>query len=83
MNQHTADVMARVEGGERIEATRNGKAVAVIEPAASSPLSPLIDAGELRPAVGELPVFDDSDSFAADSAGLAAIIADRYRGGRD
>ena len=33
LNQHTADVLARVERGERVEITRNGKLIAVIEPA--------------------------------------------------
>jgi prevent-host-death family protein len=44
LNQHTADVLALVERGERIEITRNGHRVAVIEPAQPDPLGGLIEA---------------------------------------
>ena len=82
LNQHTADVLARVERGERIEITRNGKGVAIIGPAQPNPLSGLIESGELRPAAGRLPLFSASDVFAADSAGLDTLLVDRYREGR-
>jgi prevent-host-death family protein len=82
LNQHTADVLARVEMGERVEITRNGIPVAIIEPAQPDPLSGLIESGELRPARGALPLFSESEVTASDSAGLDAILEDRYGEGR-
>ena len=78
LNQHTADVLARVEAGERVEVTRNGVPVAIIEPAQSNPLGELIESGELRPASGELPLLSPTEGVAADSAGLDAVLEDRY-----
>jgi prevent-host-death family protein len=79
LNQHTADVLARVESGERVQITRNGTPVAILEPAQPDPLSGLIELGELRPAQGQLPLFSKSDdSPVSDSAGLDAILQDRY-----
>ena len=77
LNQHTADVLARVERGERIEVTRNGVTVAIIEPAQPNPLSELIEAGDLRPAQAPLPLFSPDDEAATDSAGLDAVLYDR------
>ena len=82
LNQHTADVLALVERGERIEITRNGHRVAVIEPAQPDPLGGLIEAGQLRPARGTLPLFDDSDQPSDDETGLHAVLDDRYGPGR-
>lgn len=78
LNQHTADVLARVERGERVEVTRNGVRVAIIEPAQPNPLRELIESGELRPARSALPLFSPADDAAIDSAGLDAIMQDRY-----
>lgn len=82
LNQHTADVLARVEAGERVAITRNGTRVAIIEPAVPDPLSVLIESGELRPALGRLPVFTASEPSASDSLGLDAVAADRDSEGR-
>lgn len=82
LNQHTADVLARVEMGERLEITRNGIRVAIIEPAQPDPLSGLIESGELRPAQGLLPLLSEHDGTVSDSAGLDAILEDRYGQGR-
>ena len=82
LNQHTADVLARVEAGERVEVTRNGVPVAIIEPAQPNPLGALIESGELHPASGELPLLSPTEGVAADSAGLAAVLEDRYGGER-
>ncbi|MHB2028423.1 MAG: type II toxin-antitoxin system Phd/YefM family antitoxin [Acidimicrobiales bacterium] len=82
LNQHTAEVMARVEMGERVEVTRNGTRVAIIEPAEPHPLGPLIESGELNPARGPLPKFSNAIEGASDSAGLDAVLADRYGDGR-
>jgi prevent-host-death family protein len=78
LNQHTAEVIARVEMGERVEITRNGTRIAIIEPAQPHPLGPLIESGELRPARGSLPTFSGADEAASDSAGLDAVLEDRY-----
>lgn len=82
LNQHTADVLARVEMGERVEITRNGTPVAIIEPARPNPLSGLIESGEFRPAYGALPLLPAAGSTMPDSAGLEAILDDRYGEGR-
>lgn len=78
LNQHTADVIARVELGERVEVTRNGTRVAIIEPASPHPLGFLLESGELRPARGPLPTFAPGVETTSDSAGLDAVIEDRY-----
>ncbi|MGH9064940.1 MAG: type II toxin-antitoxin system Phd/YefM family antitoxin [Acidimicrobiales bacterium] len=78
LNQHTADVLARVEMGERVGITRNGRRVAIIEPAQPDPLGRLIESGELRPASGRLPLLPASEVQAADSAGLDAVMDGRY-----
>lgn len=78
LNQRTADVLARVEMGERVAVTRNGVRVAMIEPAQPNPLSELIESGELRSAPEDLPLLASADTIAADSAGLDAVLEDRY-----
>lgn len=77
LNQHTADVLARVERGERVEITRNGTAVAIIEPVQPNPLAVLIESGELRPALLPLPLVSEADDHAPDSLGSDAVVADR------
>ena len=82
LNQHTANVLSLVERGERVAITRNGTRVAIIEPAEPDPRSELIESGDLRPGLGPLPLFSDSEVAAADSAGLEAVLDDRYGTGR-
>jgi prevent-host-death family protein len=82
LNQHTANVLARVERGERLAITRNGARVAIIEPAEPDPRSELIESGDLRPGLGSLRLFSDSEVAASDSAGLDAVLDDRYGTGR-
>jgi len=64
--------------GQRIEITRNGTRVAIIEPAAHHPLGVLLEPGELRPARGPLPTFFPDVETTSDSAGLDAVLQDRY-----
>lgn len=78
LNQHTAGVLARVERGERLAITRNGKPIAVLAPAEPDPFGELIESGYLAPATGPLPLVATGDSCADDSAGLEAVLADRY-----
>jgi len=82
LNQRTADVLARVEAGERVAITRNGSLVAILEPALPDPLNVLIESGELRPALGTLPLFSESDASAQDSSGSDAVVSDREDQGR-
>jgi antitoxin (DNA-binding transcriptional repressor) of toxin-antitoxin stability system len=70
--------LARVELGERVEVTRNGVRVAIIEPAEPNHLGGLIETGDLRPARGRLPLFATSEPVSEDAAGLAAVLDDRY-----
>jgi prevent-host-death family protein len=57
LNQHTAEVLARVELGERLEITRAGVRIAVLEPAEPNPLGVLIESGERR----VLPLYPTND----------------------
>jgi prevent-host-death family protein len=82
LDQHSADVLALVERGERVEITRNGTSVAIIEPAQPNPLSGLIESAELRPARGRLPLWAESEVSAEDSAGLDVVLEDRYGSAR-
>ena len=77
LNQHTAKVIARVEMGERVEITKNGTTVGIIEPAHPSVLAALKESGELQPARSALPTFSADDKMANDELGLEALIADR------
>jgi len=83
LNQHTADVIARVEAGEQIEITRNGTKVAVITPSSPHPLSALIETGELRPASSRHELDGLLRAVVAEgphdgSSGLDAVLEDRY-----
>jgi prevent-host-death family protein len=78
LNQHTAEVLARVQLGERVQITRNGTPIAIIEPAEPDPLGGLIESGELRPAQTRLPLPSASEVAADDTAGVDAIVEDRY-----
>ena len=78
LNRHTADVVAGVETGGRVEITRHGTPVAIMEPVQQDPLRRLVKSGDWRPARGSLPLFSESEVTAPDSAGLDAILEDRY-----
>ncbi len=82
LNQRTAEVIARVESGERVEVTRNGSRVAIIEPAEPQPLGALLESGEFRPARGRLPTFSEAVEAAPDAEGLHAVMEDRGSDGR-
>ncbi len=87
LNRHTANVIARVEAGEQIEVIRNGTTVAVIAPASPHPLAALVNSGELRRApnrgdrVQLLQIIIAGGPYVG-SAGLDAILEDRYGGDR-
>ena len=77
LNQRTAEVIARVEMGERVAITRNGTTVGIIEPTRPSPRAALVEAGELRPARSLLPTFNSTGEATGDARGLDAVVADR------
>ncbi len=59
LNQDTASVMARVEGGETVEITRHGKVIGRIVPArVAGELGDWVDAGRVTPATitGPIPM---------------------------
>lgn len=56
LNQDTAGVLARVQRGEELEITSNGRPVARLLPIAAHPLATLIRGGLVRPATRRLDV---------------------------
>ncbi len=82
LHEHTAHVLARVERGERIEITRNGTRVAIVEPAPPDGLRQLVETGQLRPARGRVPLFTDNTEPSDDTTGLRAVLDDRYGASR-
>lgn len=82
LNQHTAEVLARVEAGEQVRVTRNGVPIAVIHPIQPDPLAALVASGEVRPATRgwrDLPVEEEPVNG---SPGVAAVEQDRHCGER-
>ncbi|MFZ0214392.1 MAG: type II toxin-antitoxin system prevent-host-death family antitoxin [Candidatus Dormiibacterota bacterium] len=76
LNQHTAEVLARVQAGEQIEVTRKGRPVAVLRPIEENPLAPLIASGLVEPASGRRPRRWQEKEL-PDSPLLDAVLADR------
>ncbi len=79
LNQDTAGVLARVQRGEELEITSNGRPVARLLPIAAHPLATLVRAGLVRPASRSLdldvtPADVDAASGDAFSDGLAAQV---------
>lgn len=54
MRNNSADVLRRVEAGESLQVTNNGRLAAVISPAGADVLGALIAQGEARPARGDI-----------------------------
>ena len=77
LNQHTAAVLARVAAGERVGITRNGVAVAVIEPVGADPLAALAASGDLRPATRSWRDIPFDDDAVQGSPGVEAVEEDR------
>jgi prevent-host-death family protein len=74
LNQDTAGVLARVQRGEALEITSNGRPIARLLPIAPHPLAGLVDAGLVRPARRTL----DLEVAAAD---VAAASGDPFAAG--
>jgi prevent-host-death family protein len=78
LNQDTAGVLARVERGEAVEITRNGRPVARITPIGPHPLSPLIVDGEVVLARHSLTPLRPRDAATptADTVSVADLVAE-------
>lgn len=81
LNQHTAEVMARAEMGERGDHPQRDPGCHHRAGTAASS-GPPDRVGELSPARGPLPTFSGALETASDSAGLDAVLENRYGDGR-
>ena len=54
MRNESGEILRRVEAGESIRVTNNGRIAALIVPPASDPLTDLEQRGQLRPALREV-----------------------------
>lgn len=54
MRNNSADLLRRVEAGESVIVTNNGRPVAIVSPVGRSALDELAERGHLRPAVRSL-----------------------------
>ncbi|MGH3869358.1 MAG: type II toxin-antitoxin system Phd/YefM family antitoxin [Pseudonocardiaceae bacterium] len=82
LNQDTASVMARVEGGETVEITRHGKVIGRIVPAAAAgELDDWVDAGRVTPATitGPIPMPRYQAPSGEDAADLLRQLRDEER----
>ena len=79
LNQRTAEVMARVERGERLDITRNGKKIATIGPLELHPLHQLMASHHVVLASSGVADLPDVVENATDERGLDVILDDRYR----
>ncbi|WP_375504574.1 type II toxin-antitoxin system Phd/YefM family antitoxin [uncultured Jatrophihabitans sp.] len=53
MRNNSGEILRRVEAGESVQVTNNGRVAALIVPPASDPLTDLKQRGQLRPARSE------------------------------
>jgi prevent-host-death family protein len=53
MRNSSGEILRRVEAGESIQVTNNGRVAALIVPPTSDPLTDLAQRGQLRPALRE------------------------------
>ena len=53
MRNNSGEILRRVEAGESVQVTNNGRVAALIVPPASDPLTDLAQRGQLRPALRE------------------------------
>ncbi len=82
LNQDTASVMARVEGGETVEITRHGKVIGRIVPAgAAGELDDWVAAGRVMPATitGPIPMPIYLAPSRADAGELLRRLRDEER----
>ena len=81
LNQQTASVMARVELGETVEITRQGKVIGRIVPAHSGELDDLVAAGWVTPPSvrGPIPMPSVKAPPGADAGELIRAMRDEER----
>ncbi len=82
LNQDTASVMARVEGGETVEITRHGKVIGRIVPAGTSgELDDWVAAGRVTPATitGPIPMPRHQAPSGEDAGALLRQLRDEER----
>ncbi|HEV2778366.1 MAG TPA: type II toxin-antitoxin system prevent-host-death family antitoxin [Actinophytocola sp.] len=81
LNQDTAGVLARVEGGETIEITSRGKPIARIVPVYDGELADLVAAGRVTPATikGPIPMPMIKAPPGADAGELIRQLRDEER----
>jgi prevent-host-death family protein len=81
LNQDTAGVLARVEGGEVVEITNRGRPIARIVPIAADSLADLVAAGIVLPptVTGPIPVPDVAAPPGAESGELISTLRDEER----
>jgi prevent-host-death family protein len=53
MRNNSGEILRRVEAGESVQVTNNGRVAALIVPPSSDPLTDLAQRGQLRPALRE------------------------------
>jgi len=82
LNQKTAEVMARVERGESLEITRNGRRIATIGPSGPHPLEQLLASGLISVVATKNDLTFEIEENVGGSSGLDAILDDRYGTGR-
>lgn len=82
LNEPMAAVLACVQRGERVAITRNGRRIAILEPADPSPLGTMIESGEFRPAEVPLELPSAAEPISPGAAGLEAVLEDRDGNGR-
>lgn len=81
LNQDTAGVLARVEGGETVEITRHGRVIGRIVPAGVGELDDWVAAGRAVPATiaGPVPVPTHRAEPGSDSGRLLQDLRDEER----
>jgi len=77
LNQQTASVMARVELGETVEITRQGKVIGRIVPPLAGELDDLVAAGRLVPPTSREPFLMPVGEVDHTNAASEALIAMR------
>jgi prevent-host-death family protein len=59
MRNHSGEILRRVEAGESVRVTNNGRVAALIVPPGRDPLTDLAERGQLRPALRDVRTLRD------------------------
>jgi prevent-host-death family protein len=75
LRQHASRYLARVVGGETIEVTDRGRAVAWLVPVRSDPWADMVAAGRIAPAEDDADVADEAPSdYGVDASSVLASM---------